>query len=52
MYHVWGRVLYRVLVDNPEGRRLLFRLTRTCKNNIKIDLIYIYWDGMDWFCLA
>jgi hypothetical protein len=47
-----GRVLYGVLVEKPEGRRLLFRPTSRCKNNIKIDLIYIYWNDVDWIYFA
>ena len=47
------RVFHRVLVDKPEGRRLLVRSTRRWKNNnVKIDLIYICWDGVDWVFLA
>ena len=47
-----GRVLYRDLLEKPEGRRLLFIPTHRCENNIKIDLIYIYWDGVDRIYLA
>jgi hypothetical protein len=32
-------------VEKPEGRGLLFKFTRRCKNDIKI---YTYWGGVDW----
>ena len=47
-----GESIVQVLVEKPEGRKLLVRSTRRWKNNIKIDLIYIYWDGVDWVYLA
>ena len=39
-------------MEKHEGKRLLFRPTRRCKNNIKINLIDIYLDGVDWIFLA
>jgi hypothetical protein len=42
----------RILVGNPEGRRLLGRPRRRWVENIKMDLIEIGWDGMDWIDLA
>jgi len=47
-----GESIVQSLMEKPEGRRLLVRPTRRWKNNIKIDLIYIYWDGLDWVYLA
>jgi hypothetical protein len=43
---------YRILVGNPEGKRLLRR--RRCRwvVNIKMDLREIEWDGTDWINLA
>jgi hypothetical protein len=43
---------YRILVGMPEGKRPLVRPRRRWVNNIKIDLIEIGWDGMDWIDLA
>jgi len=33
-----GRVVYRVLVGKPEGKRPLGRYKRSCEDNIKMDL--------------
>jgi hypothetical protein len=41
------RNAYRILVENPEGKRLLARPRRRWVNNIKLDLREIGWDGMD-----
>jgi hypothetical protein len=38
-----GRNVYRVLVGNPEGRRLLERPRRRWENGIEIDLKEIGW---------
>jgi hypothetical protein len=46
------RVVYRVLVGRPEGRRPLGRRRRRWKNNIKIDLKDVGCGGMDWIELA
>jgi hypothetical protein len=43
---------YRILVENPEGKRPLGRPRRRWVDNIKIDLREIRWDGMDWIDLA
>jgi hypothetical protein len=43
---------YRVLMEKPEGRRSLVRPISRWEDNIKIDLIYIYLDGVDWIYLA
>jgi hypothetical protein len=37
---------------NPEGKRPLGRPGRMWVNNIKMDLIEIGWDVMDWIDLA
>jgi hypothetical protein len=43
---------YRILVGNPEGKRLLGRPRRWWMDNIKRDLREIGWGGMDWTDLA
>jgi hypothetical protein len=46
------RNAYRLLVGNLEGKRPLGRPRRRWVDNIKMDLIEIGWDGMDWIDLA
>jgi hypothetical protein len=46
------RNAYRILVGNPEGKIPLGRTRRKWADNIKMDLIEIGWDGMDWIDLA
>jgi hypothetical protein len=46
------RIAYRLLVWKPEGKRPLGRPRRRWVDNIKMDLIEIGWDGMDWIDLA
>jgi hypothetical protein len=46
------RNAYRILVENPEGRRPLGRPRRRGVANIKIDLREVGWDGRDWIDLA
>ena len=41
-----------MLVGKPEGKRQLVRPKRTWKDNIKIDLQEVGWEGMDWIDLA
>jgi hypothetical protein len=40
------KILYRLLVVKPEGKRLLERLRRRRVNNIKLDLGEISWTGL------
>jgi hypothetical protein len=47
-----GRVVYRVLVGRPEGKRPLGRPWRGWENNIKMDLREIGIDGANWIRLA
>jgi hypothetical protein len=47
-----GRGACRVLVGNPEGKRLLRRPRRRWEDNIKMDLQEMGWRGMDWTDLA
>jgi hypothetical protein len=43
---------YRILVGKPERKTPLGGPRRRWINNIKMDLINIEWDGMDWIDLA
>jgi len=43
---------YRVLVRKPEGKRPLGRHRRIWKDNIKMDLQEVHYEGMDWIALA
>jgi hypothetical protein len=47
-----GRVVYRVLVGSPEGKRPLGRSRPRWEDNIKMDLKEIYIDGAKWIRLA
>ena len=47
-----GRVVYRVLVGNPEGKRPLERPRRRWENNNKMDLQEVGCGGMDWIEVA
>ena len=42
------RVVYRVLVGKPEGKRPLWRPRRRWEDNIKMDLQEVRYGGMDW----
>jgi hypothetical protein len=44
--------VYRLLVGNPEGRRLLRRPRRRWVHNIRMDLVEVGWGGVDWIGLA
>jgi transcription termination factor 2 len=46
------RVVYRILVGKPEGKRLLGRPRRIWKDNIKMDLQEVGYGVMDWIELA
>jgi hypothetical protein len=43
---------YRIMVENPEGRRPLGSPRRRWVDNIKMDLREMGWNGMDWIDLA
>jgi hypothetical protein len=43
---------YKFLVDEPEGNRLLCRLRHRKENNIKVDLMEVGCEGVDWIQLA
>jgi hypothetical protein len=48
-----NRKAYRLLVGNPEGRRLLGRPKRGWVNNIKMNVgeirMMVVWTGLIWF---
>jgi hypothetical protein len=46
------RVVYRVLVEKPEGKKPLERPRRRWEDNIKMDLQELECGGMDWIGLA
>jgi hypothetical protein len=46
------RNAYRLLVGKPEGKRPIGRLRRRWVDNIKMDLLEMGWDGVDWIGLA
>jgi hypothetical protein len=46
------RGAYRVFVVKPEGKRPLGRPRLRWKDNIKMDLQEVGWEGMDWIELA
>jgi len=47
-----GRVVCRVLVGKPEGKKPLGRHRRRWEDNIKMDLQEVGCWGMDWIDLA
>jgi hypothetical protein len=46
------RNAYKLFLGRPNGKRPLGRLRRRWVDNIKIDLLEIGWDGVDWIGLA
>ena len=44
--------VYRVLVWRPEGKRQLGKPRRRWEDNIKLDLLGVGCEGMDWIDLA
>jgi len=46
------RVVYRILVGKPEGRRPLGRPRRRCVDNIRMDLQEVGCGYVDWIGLA
>jgi hypothetical protein len=47
-----GRVVYRILVGKPEGKRQLMRSRRRWEYKIKVDLQEVVCGDMDWTELA
>jgi len=43
---------YKILVENLEGKRPLGRCRRRWRDNIRIDVTEIWWEGVDWMDLA
>jgi hypothetical protein len=46
------RNVYRLLVGKPEGRRPLGRPRHRWLDNIRMDLVEVGWDDVDWIALA
>jgi hypothetical protein len=46
------RVVYRILLEKPEGKRPLGRLRRRWEDNINIDIQEMGCGGMDWIDLV
>jgi hypothetical protein len=46
------RIVYRVLMGNPEGKRSLGRPRHRWEDNIKMYLLKVGFRGMDWIDLA
>jgi hypothetical protein len=46
------RNAYKILVGKPEGKRPLGKSRRTWVDNIKMDLIEIGGDDVDWIFMA
>jgi hypothetical protein len=46
------RNVYRLLVGNPEGKRLLGRPRRRWVDNIRMDVLELGWGDVDWIGLA
>jgi hypothetical protein len=46
------RNAYRLLMGKPEGRRPLGRPKRRWLDNIRMDLVEVGWDDVDWIGLA
>jgi transposase len=50
--HGEGKIVYRVLIGRPEGKRPLGRPRRRWEDNIKMDLGDIAIDGANWIQLS
>jgi hypothetical protein len=42
------RIVYKISVGKPEGKRPLGRLQYGWENNIRMDVKEIGWKGVDW----
>jgi hypothetical protein len=47
-----SRYVYKILVGNPEGKRLFGKHWRRWKDNINMDLQEVESEGMDWIELT
>jgi hypothetical protein len=45
------RNIYRIMVGNPEVKRPCGRFRHRWKDNVRIDLSEIGWNGVDWIHL-
>jgi hypothetical protein len=43
---------YNIFVENREGNRPLGRYRRIWKDNIKMDVREVWWEGVNWMYLA
>jgi hypothetical protein len=46
------RSAYKILVEDPGGKRPLGRRRHTWEDNIRMDFREIGWEGVDWIRLA
>jgi hypothetical protein len=44
--------IYNILIGKPEGKRPLGRSRSRWKDNVRMDLMDIGWEGVDWMHLA
>jgi hypothetical protein len=44
------RNAYRLVMGKPEGKRPLERPRRRWWDNIRMDLVKVGWDDVDWAC--
>jgi hypothetical protein len=51
MWQAWERK-EEILVEKPEGKRPLRRLRRRWVDRLKMDLMEIGWEGVEWIHLA
>ena len=47
-YMVESRSVYRVMMGKPEGKKPHGRPRRRCRDNTKMDLLEVTFDGVDW----
>jgi hypothetical protein len=53
MWHTWeGRIVCKVLVGKPEGKRPLRRPRHRWENRIRMDIKEIGWGRVEWIQLA
>jgi hypothetical protein len=46
------RIVYRLLVGKPEGRKPIGRPRRWWAGNIRMDLVEVGWGDVDWVGMA
>jgi hypothetical protein len=52
MWHAWERKVYKVLVENPEGKTPLGRPRRRWEDGIRMYLRETGWGSVEWIQLA